>query len=720
LRFEPASLPDVRSVIARAILEDQPPSSSIESVELKPHQAEAVERAQKALDEFGGVLLADPVGTGKTFVALALAKQADNLITVGPAVLREMWQSAAARCRISLRYISFESLSRRPACPQGGDVVIVDEAHHARNSATRRFANLAQLVSGRRIILISATPIHNRRDDLASLLSLFMGSRAESLSDAELARVVVRRFAPGESIDSMPRVANARWIDIPHDDRIPGRLMSLPPPLPVSDGGDGGALVVHSLVRQWISSDAALMGALRRRLVRAEAMIAALESDTWPSSADISSWISGEDTVQLALPGMLAQPTQLSSRLMPVVQRHRDALIDALDIARTAHADTDRAAAIIEIVRHHPERKAVVFSQYADSIEGLFVHLAPQGRVAALTGSGVKVSGGRLSRADVLRRFAPVASHAARPRPGEEITLLLTTDLLSEGVNLQGAGIVIHLDFPWTPARMEQRVGRLARIGSRHSEVLSFAFRPPVSGEVIVRIEKILRRKMRDAGVVTEILPSLTMFESPGTGAPNPAQVTGQIRQILRPWMSVHRVSASDAFAVSAVSSARHGFLALIEHDCRCRLIAGMDGRISDNPSMVLKGVMECRGDERIPCNDRILATAETISAWLSGSHALENVRGSGDRRAQRKLLERIDRIVQRSARHVRPHLARQAALAQSVLASQLDAHAESELRALSSVPDEQIIDRIISIGRHRNNYHRALPSLRALVLFCK
>ena len=61
--------------------------------------------------------------------------------------------------------------------------------------------------------------------------------------------------------------------------------MALPPPLPVRDGGLGGVLIARSLVRQWCSSDAALESALRRRLGRSLALIAALESGHYPSEA---------------------------------------------------------------------------------------------------------------------------------------------------------------------------------------------------------------------------------------------------------------------------------------------------------------------------------------------------------------------------------------------------------------------------------------------------
>src|SRR6185436_5013125 len=92
----------------------------------------------------------------------------------------------------------------------------------------------------------------------------------------------------------------------------------------------------------------------------------------------------------------------------------------------------------------------------------------------------------------------------------EEIELLLTTDLLSEGVNLQDANVVVHLDIPWTVARMEQRVGRVARLGSPHPEVIVHALRPPRSAAAVLSIESIVQRKWR--GAKREI----------GTSAPSP------------------------------------------------------------------------------------------------------------------------------------------------------------------------------------------------------
>src|SRR5688572_10824059 len=72
----------------------------------------------------------------------------------------------------------------------------------------------------------------------------------------------------------------------------------------------------------------------------------------------------------------------------------------------------------------------------------------------------------------------------------ERIDLLLSTDVLSEGVGLQDASVVVHLDLPWTPARLEQRTGRIARLGSRHATVAVYAIAPPASAEAPLDVER--------------------------------------------------------------------------------------------------------------------------------------------------------------------------------------------------------------------------------------
>ena len=87
---------DVRRMIAVAFLE-QKRAISVGSVILRPHQVSAVVRISSAMKEFGGALLADDVGLGKTFVAAALMKEAHQPLLVIPASLKPMWRDALER-----------------------------------------------------------------------------------------------------------------------------------------------------------------------------------------------------------------------------------------------------------------------------------------------------------------------------------------------------------------------------------------------------------------------------------------------------------------------------------------------------------------------------------------------------------------------------------------------------------------------------------------------
>src|SRR5213075_2453145 len=103
---------------------------------------------------------------------------------------------------------------------------------------------------------------------------------------------------------------------------------------------------------------------------------------------------------------------------------------------------------------------------------------------------------GRVSRDVVLEQFAPEHGGVREVGAASRIDLLITTDLLSEGLNLQEASVIVHLDLPWNPARLDQRVGRALRLGSRHDAVTVYSISPPASAERVLRIENRLREKL--------------------------------------------------------------------------------------------------------------------------------------------------------------------------------------------------------------------------------
>src|SRR5205085_1575066 len=138
-------------------------------------------------------MLAEPVGVGKTYTALAVAARLGGpVLVVGPAALRWMWSDAALRCGLAITFASHEALSRGTVPSIAASVVLVDEAHRARSPAARRYGVLAELCRNARVLLITATPVQNSRSDLAAQLALFLGHMAWEMSDEDLASLVVR------------------------------------------------------------------------------------------------------------------------------------------------------------------------------------------------------------------------------------------------------------------------------------------------------------------------------------------------------------------------------------------------------------------------------------------------------------------------------------------------------------------------------------------------
>lgn len=536
-----ASAADVLDAIARVIVSDDMSPTRIGSVTLHPHQREGADRVRRIIDRHGGALLCDAVGVGKTYIALAVAHRFERTVIVAPAVLRDMWLRAVAATGVRATFVSVESLGRGRSRIPGAPFVIVDEAHHLRNPATRRYDAAARLCASACTLLLTATPLHNTRRDLAALVALFAGVRAHAWTDEELTSVVVRRDQAVVAPRGMPRVEHAPVCTVSSgDERVLDELLALPPPVPPADGGDAGPLVAHSLVRQWASSSAALAGALRRRIARGRALLAALDDGRYPSRAELREWVCTEESVQLAFTQMLVTSPASDPALRVALDRHVDALATLLRrVEADVAVDDERATLVHRICARHPGRRVVAFTCYQDTAEMLYRALRSRARSALLTARGGVVAGGRLSREETLTRFAPEASGRRRVADHERIDLLIATDLLSEGVNLQDASIAIHLDLPWTSARLTQRIGRVARLGSRHDVVTAYTFRPSPRAEAIVHAAQIVQRKALLATRILGATPDLagappTLASMPDAQPSTPLECAETIQRLLR------------------------------------------------------------------------------------------------------------------------------------------------------------------------------------------
>jgi superfamily II DNA or RNA helicase len=675
---------EVRARIARTLLigdDDTEASSTLGELHLRAHQIRGIDRVSRILEERGGALLADETGLGKTYVALGVAARYRRVLLCIPAALRPMWREALMASRVSATVATYAALSRGSA-PRGPfDLVIADEAHHARTPSTARYRRLAQLCQGARILLITATPIHNGRQDLAALLTLFLGECARAMDDAALSEFIVRRDRESLQLSSrLPELAEPRWLPLRANDELLEQIAALPPPLPPLDGGDGGTLVTWSLIRQWASSQRALVGALARRLSRGVALEAALESGRFPTRRELRAWCAGDGAVQLGFPELLVAASTEAAPLLATVRAHLEAVRALLRRARAAlDPDVQRAALVRALRLEHPSEKIIAFAAFEETVLGLFQLLAPDGGVAALTARGGLVAGGRLARRDLLRRFAPRASGATPPSVAEQIDLLLTTDLLSEGVNLQDAAVVVHLDLPWTPARLEQRVGRSRRLGASHWRTSVYVMRPPATAEALLEVERRLRQKLQAAGralgVAGTILPSM-MIEDVST---SPTRHRECIARILEDWLSPESghdtdsgrgadpVESSDTqplgdddvrVIAAAVAAPRRGVLALFWQGERAVLCGALDDRVLTGAPERVSEVLCLASGPGISPNPEQLPRALAAAARCGDRLAANELSLPVASQARRGALRRIARIASGAPRSQRSVLA--------------------------------------------------------------
>lgn len=684
----------VRSTIAGAWLGAHG-QRTLGSIVLRPHQWNAAARLHTLIGAQGGAMLADPVGLGKTYTALAAARDASTLVVVAPAALRSMWADALAAAGMHARVISYEALSRGfPNLPPA-DFVIADEAHHVRNASTRRYRALARLSTSAQVLLLTATPVHNRVEDLRAQLALFLGERAWSMPEADMQRCVVKRstvdVTRAHENSRVPAVAPLRWLAVPDDTAVLDDLLRLPPPMPVEDGGDGGPLIALSLVRQWASSRAALHAALRARLAQAESLLRAFEAGRHPTRQELRAWCYADGALQLAFPQLASDhPVRDATACVPRVTGHMEyvrRLMRRLD--QGADPDDARAAALLRVRRSHPGTRIVVFAEFAATVHALYTRLAAHGGVAMLTHAGGLVPGGRMSRGELLARFA-----ARECERGRDITLLVSTDVLSEGVNLQQASVVVHADLPWSPARCEQRVGRVRRLNSPHAEVFVYALRAPASAERLLRAEQRLRQKIgaaaRAVGVQGTIMPSL--FPEPVIQEPPAIDASNAIAERVAAWLRPEEAPSAGPM-IAAVGAPRPGFLALVRAEGRDRVIAGLGATISDAPSDILAVVRAADAPGVPPATADIEDALSRVGDWCGMHDALDLFESSVNAAglARHRLIRRIDAIASRVPRHLRSRYVPLARAARRAATLPFGAGAEQVLAELAEarMPDD-------------------------------
>ncbi len=674
------TLTHVLGALHDAVHLDAAPADRVGEVTLHPHQREAVAMLRPVLQRFGGALLADPVGTGKTWSALGVAAGYARLLVVAPASLRSMWAGALARAGREAPFVSFEALSRGVPLTESFDLVIVDEAHHVRNPATQRFKALAEAAWGADILLLSATPLHNRAADLRALCSLFLGSGADALDPETLAQLICRR-ALKEAGLRLPRVSALEWLSIPdHADVLP-EILGIPPPVPPADGGAAAALGTYVLVRQWCSSDAALVAALTRRLLTGAAMSHRLSQGRHPTRRELLGWMAGAGAVQLTLAFDYGEQVAPADRSIERLDAHLQAVRALRDRVRSAPAaDVQRLHTLADVLARHASDRVVLFTHSIDTARMWFDRLSPRFRVACLDGRGGRVVTGRLPREEIVRAFRPGIEARGRAQRSDNpmrIDVLIATDVLSEGVDLHDANVVVHLDLPWTVARLDQRVGRLRRIGSPHFEVTRYAFQPPAAGNTTLKLLERLAAKAGLADTLVGVTPDSLERTGSSTGSTSsPADARDLLRELTRAWKTCRTERSPHRPSIAAVLSSLEspGALAAIAIESQpidrrsresggpvsaSQLVGILHDAVSVDPQSLLQ-LVRSLSRKPVPPPPHVLRRGQALlDAWIEAEQArrallLDIVQRSD---AHRGVLRALHRCIERAGRSMRHEL---------------------------------------------------------------
>jgi superfamily II DNA or RNA helicase len=454
-----------------------------------------------AIGRYRGALLADPVGSGKTFIALAVAAQLNQTTTacLVPASLLSQWQATAAKVGVPVELCSHEQVSRG-RLPRGTrGLVIVDESHHFRNRLTRRYRHLAPWLTGRSALLLTATPIVNRAADLAAQLLLSIRDDALTLEGVGSLRTLLKQgcsaLALGElvlendaEIDRPRRVVRHQTAD-PRESMAADAVLAKVGALKLSRCQTTAELIRGVFLWAAASSPAAFQDSLRRyrRLLlhARDALRAGLTLDrrelkhftrelddqlVWWELLPIGraeSEIELSDLEQLEM--MIRPVDDAASRQDQKLERLRVLLGDGIPTLVFA---TSRAT-----VRY-----------LRDALSEL--------RVAWCTGDRAGIGPAPLPRDNVLGWFRAATTLPGAPRH------LVVTDVAAEGLDLQRVARVVHYDLPWTPMRVQQREGRAVRYGSSHArvEVVTLALPRPL--EQRIRVNATLARKNKLAAAL--------------------------------------------------------------------------------------------------------------------------------------------------------------------------------------------------------------------------
>ncbi|MDI9312404.1 MAG: helicase-related protein [Limnohabitans sp.] len=605
------------------------------------YQVDAVNQGYELLLKYNGFFLADVVGTGKTVMAALLAKKfiinngpKTKVLVVYPPTLEKNWKSTFKDFRIDEKchFIANGSLNKivegdhNYSDKERYDLILVDEAHKFRNHRSQQFQNLQIICkSGRenignnegfekRVVLISATPLNNKPEDIYYLISLFQDIRNSGLSEPNLQKYFYPHIVRYKTlIQQTPLDLNAiqeiftdirdkvikditirrTRTDLRRNERYAKDLLEQGITFPkVADPFANQYQLTHQLAELFIDTANAIIDKNRVDFFRYQA-IAYLTDEanagTYQNAQTISRSLAFIMQTQLikrlessfyAFKKSLSKITSSTLQMIEMYERDNVFIapdLDITDLLNKGYTDEEIEIEIFKIDDDKPKNKKFKQADFKKGfIEGLkkdYEHLSilnekwqaiedhndPKWNVfidlfKTEYFDSTKNELGKLviftESADTLyyltdrlkketnykvlsitsenrnKEFETIRENFDANYEGNfkhDFDIILTTDVLAEGINLHRANVIVNYDTPWNPTKLIQRLGRINRIGSKAHSIYNYNFYPSEQGDDRINLRQKSLAKLQSSHstfgednkiyTLDEIIDQFRMFE---------------------------------------------------------------------------------------------------------------------------------------------------------------------------------------------------------------
>lgn len=538
------------------------------------YQIDAVAQAWKKLNAYNGVFISDVVGLGKTYICAMLAnrfRRDTYKLFICPPVLVDYWRSVlqefdVARCDV-------ESLGKLDRIISKGidkyGCVFVDEAHRFRNSDTESFTLLHQICRGKKVVLVSATPINNYTSDIENQIYLFQSKQSgtingikniegffrglnsklnakikgtldyrtqlrensEIIRDKLLREIMIRRtrsevrqyYADDMEKQGLtfPSAGSPERIIYEFDDMTDAyfketinviktfKYSRYTPLLYLKDKKkfaqmmasqrNMGGFMKGVLVKRLESSFHAFRMTLSRFIESYEKFLKMVNSGKIYISKKIDVYDLLDDGDTRKLMYFIEQQDVMEFDTSEFTVGFFNDL--SYDLSQLRHLRD-----IWGFVKQDPKldrfkhelqnnpvingKKTIVFTESAETAEYLFNKLKPifNDRIVSFSGQS----------SNFLKIMIEDSFNPQRKDKGNNLyDLLITTDVLAEGINLHRANVIINYDLPWNPTKIIQRVGRINRIGTEHDRIFVFNFFPTSQSRQHMPLEERILEKLQ-------------------------------------------------------------------------------------------------------------------------------------------------------------------------------------------------------------------------------